>query len=96
MFAVFINRAFAQEPDDEDRRHKEKARARGQVGQMLLLHAAVSLSQADKAASFRRDRSDPMEGTTMSSTRCAPQTLLVSLCFPFLTLRTVWQNIVLL
>ena len=29
---------------------------------MLMLHAAVSLSQADRAASFRRDRSDSIDG----------------------------------
>ena len=96
LFAVFFNRAFAQEladVADEGRRHKSR-QGPGDVGEMLMLHAAVSLSQADRAASFRRDRSDSMEGTTMSSTRRAPQTLLVSLCLPVLTLRTVWQNIV--
>ena len=63
---------------------------------MLMLHAAVSLSQADRAASFRRDRSDSMEGANTSSTRCAPQIPEgVRVCL-FLTLSTVWQNIVLL
>ena len=52
---------------------------------MLMLHAAVSLSQADRAASFRRDRSDSMEGASMTSTRCAPQTLLAALFSFFAT-----------
>ena len=91
----FFNRAFAQELADEGRRLKEQARTRGGWRNAHVACSRFAFSSRQSCiVSPRPERFDGGrqhvfdEVRASDSGRCS--------CLPFLTLSTVWQNIVLL